>query len=165
MEFIDPIANVGEKELADAAGTRPIEIDGLAPFVLIAIGKIPLRELLKAVPAVAKVVVNDVEQDADAHGVRLVHKPAKVVWPAIQPRRSKQVHPVVAPAKRADKFIHRHHFQQGNTEVGQFIQPARRRIPGPFGRKCADVQFIEDSRCEWKALPMTVGPPERGVID
>ena len=66
MEVADPIGGVGAKELADRPAIRAIEIDGGTPIGVPFFRKISRRILRQVVAIGAQVVVDDIEDDADA---------------------------------------------------------------------------------------------------
>ena len=45
VELLDPVAGVGQEELAHRAGVGAVEVDGLAPLVLVAVGEVVRGEL------------------------------------------------------------------------------------------------------------------------
>ena len=66
MKFFDPIARVADEELAHRPGIRAVEIDRRAPIGFVAAGEIIIGENGEIVSIRAEVIVNDVENDADA---------------------------------------------------------------------------------------------------
>ena len=66
MKFIDPVAAVGDEKLAHRSGVRSVEIDRIAPIVLVSVGKIIVGKNPQIISVRAEVVVNDVENDAQA---------------------------------------------------------------------------------------------------
>ena len=40
VELVDPVAGVGDEELADGPGVRAVEIDRVAPLALVAVGEV-----------------------------------------------------------------------------------------------------------------------------
>jgi hypothetical protein len=83
MIFVDPIAGIGEKELAHRTAVGTVEIDRIAPFVLVAVGEIGLREAAEVIPVRPEVVVDDVEDNRDAVPVRAIDKAAELVRTAV----------------------------------------------------------------------------------
>src|SRR5207344_2744429 len=79
MKFVDPVASVGDEELADRGRRRPIEVDGFTPFVLIAIGKVVLGERSEIIAVRPEMIVDDVENDAETDGVGPVDEAAEIV--------------------------------------------------------------------------------------
>src|SRR5438132_7186895 len=57
------------------------------------------RERSQVVARRTQMVVDDVENDADAERMRPLDEPPQIVGPAVQARRRKQIHTVVPPAR------------------------------------------------------------------
>ncbi len=137
----------------------------LAPFVLVAVGEVVLRELAQVVAVRPEVVVDHVEDHAQADGVGAVDEAAKVVGRAIEPRGREQVDAVVAPAEAAGKVGHRHHLEDRDAQRGQLGQLPLGRRPGPFRRERADVHLVDHLAVAGHAAPGRVGPAEGGRVD
>ena len=58
-----------------------------------------------------------------------VDEAAEVIGPAVEPRRSEEVDPVISPAERAGEIRHRHDFETGDAEIGEGRQLASCRVP------------------------------------
>src|SRR6202023_3396159 len=84
MVFLDPIAGVGADELTNRPAVRPVEIDGLTPFILVAVGEIAFGKALQVIPVRTEVVVDDVEDDGDAERVSAIDEAAEIVRPAVK---------------------------------------------------------------------------------
>ena len=140
-------------------------MDRLAPIGLVLRAKVILGELSDVIAFGAEVVVNHVENDAQAGGVSLIDEAAEVVGPAVKPGRREQVDAVVTPAETAGEVGHRHHFQHRHAEVGQFLQFTGGRFVSPLLRERADVHLIDHLTLQAGAAPVLVGPGERRRID
>ena len=112
MELVDPVGRVGDEELAHRPGLVAVEIDGLAPLVLIAVGEIVLREAGEDIPVRPEMVVDDVEDDPEAEPVGRVDEAPQVVGRAVEMRRREQVDAVIAPAEAARELVDRHHLDR-----------------------------------------------------
>ena len=66
MKFLDPVASISDEKLANWARVRPIEINRVAPFVFSFANEIIVRKNTKIIPIGSEVVVNDVENHAQA---------------------------------------------------------------------------------------------------
>ena len=66
MELVDPVAAVRDEKFADRSGIRSVEIERVAPVVLVPIGKVVVRKDAQVISFRAEVVVNDIENDAQA---------------------------------------------------------------------------------------------------
>ncbi len=69
-------------------------------------------------------VVDDVEDDADAEPVRRIDEAAQIVRAAVEAGRREQVDAVVAPAELARELGDRHHLDQRDAES---FEPAAAR--------------------------------------
>ena len=76
-----------------------------------ALGNIIGGELAEIIARRAEMVVNDVENHAQAMLMRRIDEAAKIVGRAIQPRRREQIDAVVTPAEAALKLGDRHDFE------------------------------------------------------
>ena len=79
MILVDPIARIGDEEFAHRPGIGTVEIDRLAPFVVVAIGEISRGERFEIVPVRAEMVVDDVEDDGDPESMGAVDEAAEIV--------------------------------------------------------------------------------------
>ena len=68
-------------------------------------------------------VVDDIEEDGDTEGVRLVHQPAQVVGRAVAASRCEQIDAVISPVPGAREVGHRHQFNRRDSESSQVRQP------------------------------------------
>ena len=79
VEFVDPIAGVGDDELADRAGILAVVIDGVAPVGVMLLREIVVGELAEVIADRAEMVVNHVQHHAQADAVGRVDEAAKIV--------------------------------------------------------------------------------------
>ncbi len=89
--------------------------------------------LAQIIVDVAEVVVDHVENHAQADRVRLIDEPAKIVRLPIQPRGREHAHAVVTPTEAAGKIGHRQHFNRGDADPLQLRQFARAAANVPSG--------------------------------
>ncbi len=61
MEFVDPVASVGDEKFTDRPGIRSIEIERIAPVVLVTSGEIIVGIDAKIISVGPEMIVNDVE--------------------------------------------------------------------------------------------------------
>ena len=74
-------------------------------------------------------VVDDIENHAQAMLMRRIDEAAKIVGRAVEPRRREQIDAVVAPAEAALKLRDRHDFQHRHARLGEPRQLLRWRRP------------------------------------
>ena len=165
VKLVDPVSGVGDEELAHRTGVGAVEIDGVAPFVLVTVGEVGLREHAEVVPGRTEMVVDDVQDDADPERVRAVDERPQVVGMAIEVRRRVRIDPVVAPAEAAVEFGDRHQFDDGDPELRQFLQLGRSSPPRPLLGKRACMKLVQDLAGQRHAGPRAVGPLEGVRID
>ena len=101
MEFFNPVAGVGDKKFADRTGIGIVKIDRVAPVDGVSVGEVVFRKLFHIAAVRAKVVVDDIEDDAEFEGMGAVDKAAHVVGCTVEPGRREQIDAVVAPAEFA----------------------------------------------------------------
>src|SRR5690242_20178239 len=65
MKFVDPVRRIGDEELAHWYGIGSIEVDGIAPLVLVFVGEVSGRERPQVISGRSEVVVDNIQQHAD----------------------------------------------------------------------------------------------------
>ena len=83
MKFVDPVAGIGDDELAHRRGIFTVKIDRLPPLVFIAIGEVVVREFREVGALRAEVVVDNVEDHRESRAMRAIDETAKVVRRAV----------------------------------------------------------------------------------
>src|SRR5262249_45130539 len=79
MKLVDPVTGIGDEELAHRGAVGAVEVESLAPLILVAGGEVVGGKARQIISIRADVVVDDVENDAEAGRVSLVHKAAKII--------------------------------------------------------------------------------------
>ena len=105
-------------------------------------------------------VVDDVEDDADASLVRPINETSHVVRRTIMMEGCEQLHAVVSPAPPPGKLIHRHDLEACDPEVFQVAKMLRGSRPGSRLREGADVHLVEHLPFRADAGPVIVSPTE-----
>ena len=165
VELADPVDGVGDEELPHRARLGVVEVERLPPVVVVTIGEVVRGEPVEDRAGRPEVVVDDVEDHSQSHGVGGVDEASHVVRAAVEVRRGEEVDPVVPPAERAGELRHRHDLDRPHPEIGQAGQP------GLGGRPCAlrsegpDVELVDHVLVAGEAPPGVIGPFERGRID
>ena len=165
MELVDPVAGVRDEELAHRRGIRAIEIDRVAPLVLVPVAEIRGREQPHVVAARPEVVVDDVEDDADAERVGAIDEPLQIVGPAVQARGRKQIDAVIAPPEAALELRDRHQLDDRDSRMRELGQLGFGRRKRALARERADMQLVDHLAFERHAAPRIVGPFECPRID
>jgi hypothetical protein len=111
------------------------------------------------------VVVDDVDEHAEAPGVARVDQGLQPVGPAVGVVRRPQVDPVVAPAPAAGELDDRHELDGVDAQLDQVVEVVDGTGEGPGGREGADVQLVEHRVLERAPPPRRVGPGERRGVD
>ena len=117
VKLIDPVCGIRGKVLADRPGIEPVEVDRLAPLGLVLVGEIGWRKCLEIVAVGPQMVVDDIQNHAEAELVGSIDKAAEVVRRSVEPRRSIQIDPVVTPAEGAREIGDRHDLQAGDPNT------------------------------------------------
>ena len=165
MILVDPIARIGDEEFARRPGIGTVEIDGLTPFVVVAIGEISRGEQFEIVSVRAEMVVDDVEDDGDPESMGAVDEAAKIHRSAVEPGRCEEVDAVISPTEPAWEFRHGHNFEAGDTELRESRQFTRSGFPASIRREGADMHLVDDELLARPPAPRTVGPSEVSRID
>ena len=164
MELGDPIAGVANEELSDLLRSGTVVIDGVAPVC-----GVPVREVLVAVDVEVvavrtEMVVHHIQDDAQSERMRRIHESLERVGIPIDMRRRKEINAVVAPVPPSRKFRERHELDECDADTREFFELPRSRVQCPFGRKCADMQFIHHLARHHHAAPSRIPPPERARV-
>src|SRR5512147_3209330 len=110
-------------------------------------------------------VVDHIENDAQAGRMRTVHKLPEVVGFSVEPGRSVEVYPVVTPAEAAGEFRNRHDLKKGNAHFRQVGKIGQSASPCPFFCECPDMHLIYDLSRQCDAAPFRVRPFETSGMD
>ena len=110
-------------------------------------------------------IVDDIQNDAQADPVGLVNETPNVIGSAVQPRGSEKIDPIVAPTETPRKIGDRHDFQHRNAGSGELGQLFTCRCPSPFRSKRTNVHFIDDLTFPMNAAPSLIGPRKLARID
>ena len=165
MEVAHPARRALQHPFADAVGALAVEVDRLAPRRLVALGEERPEGLERLHAARADVVVDDVEDDAQARAVGGVDEARQAVRAAVGRVRGREVDAVVAPAVVAGELGDRHELDVGDAQLGQRRQPRRGGLEGPLGGEGADVQLVEHGVAQRRGAEAAVGPRERARVD
>ena len=120
-----------------------VDVDRGAPRRVVALGEERLGVRVQVVALGAEVVVDDVEEHAEAARVRRVDERLELVGRAVRALRRERQHAVVAPVARAGRLRERHQLDRGDAERGELVEPLRGRGVGALRRERADVQLVE----------------------
>ena len=115
MVLAEPAAGVVDDETPHHRAVRAIKVHRLAPARFVAVRRVVARELLEEVAVGSEMVVDDVEDDADASRVRGVYESPESVRAAVYVRRREQVHAVVAPVAPAGELGDGHQLDRRNA--------------------------------------------------
>ncbi len=165
VELGDPAGRVVDDEAADRVAAGVVDVHGLAPRRVVGVGEVG-PEVAEVVALGSVVVVDDVEEHAEATVVRGVDEPAQPVGPAVGVLHRVGQHPVVAPVPPAGELPHRHQLERGDAEVAEVVEPVDDRVEGAGGRERADVQLVDHLLVQRPEAPAVVAPREAArVVD
>jgi len=125
----------------------------------------PHGELAQIVALRAEVVVDDVQEDAEAVGVGGVDQPAQAAGTAVGRLRRVEMGAVVPPVARAGELGDRHDLDRGDAEVHQVRQVRDHGLEGPGRGESPDVELVEDQVGQGVAAETLVGPREPAGVD
>ena len=166
VELLDPVGRVLDEELARGSGVGAVEVDRLAPLVLVAVGVVVARERSGVVPVGPEVVVDDIQEDADPGRVSPVDEGLEVARLAVEPRRRPQVDAVVPPAETAREVREGQELDDRDPEPGELAELSGCGVEGSLAREGADVHLVDDlAAAPRDAAPARVRPRERGIDD
>ena len=164
MELVDPHESVLDEIAPHVIAVGTIEIHGLAPRRLVAVGEVG-SEFAEVVPFRSEVVVDDIEDDGEIVGVRRVDQTLEGQRPAVGALRRIGLDAVVAPVPRSRKLGDGEQLDRRHAELFELVEAADDGVKRPFRREGADVQLVDDVRLKWQTSPMAVLPVEIAVHD
>ena len=166
VKLVDPVAGVGDEELAHRPGVGAVEVDRVAPLVLVAVGEVRRRERAQVVADRAEMVVDDVEDDADAERVRAVDERAGSRRACRRGATARTDRRRRSPS-RSGRRTRRPASPRSTVmpSVASSASCAAAAAPGALARERADVQLVDDLAGERHAAPRAVGPRESARID
>ena len=139
----NPHQRVLNDEATDFVAAVPVEIERSPPGGPISTGEVR-AEIAKVVAHRARVVVDDVENDAYAGGMTVVDQLLETGWTPIGVVRSEEIHTVIPPPAIARELGDWHELDGVDAErdeVGKMVDHA---IEGARGREGPDVQLVKD---------------------
>ena len=160
---LEPHRRIVTEESPHFIASRLIEIDRIAPGCPATFCEI-WAEFGGVVSNRAEVVIDDVEDDADAFAVARVHKALEAVWATIGLVRCKEGNAIVSPAAMAGKLRDRHHVDVGDAEIGKIIEVLDRAVECSFLAEGSNVEFVEDCAGPGRGTPLLIVPPKPRVI-
>ena len=119
MKLIDPVSRVRDKQLADRTAELVVKIQRIAPFIPVALAEVMWSELRQVVSVRPEMVIDHIENDTQAEGMRAINETAKVVRLAVEPRWREKIYSVVTPTVTARKVGDGHDFEHRDAEFGK----------------------------------------------
>ena len=165
VEFGDPVDGIGNEELADGGAVVAVEVNCFAPIGGVLAIEESIVELIEIISIGADVVVDEIENDADAGLVGAIDKLAEIIGRSVVMEGSEEIDAVISPAERAGEFVDGHDFETGDAEVSKFGKLFCGGVPGSFRGEGADVHFVKHLAVGGNAGPGVVGPVEGGGVD
>ncbi len=110
-------------------------------------------------------VVDHVEDDADAEFMRAIHEAPEFIGPSIQPGRRIEIDAVVPPPEPANKVSDRHHLDKGDAQIRERFDLPFGSGPCAFGRERTDVHLVQHVSGQADSSPMLIRPVESCGVD
>jgi hypothetical protein len=129
MELVDPVAGVAMQNSRTGPESSPSKLMALPQSVVFS-QKNCGANFCDVVAVGAEMIVDHVQDHAQAERMRPIHEAAKVVGRSIDMRGREPLHAVITPAESARKFGHRHHFQNSDAGFGKMRQLSLGAAPG-----------------------------------
>ena len=108
-----------------------------------AVREIVARVLQEVVPVRAEVVVDDIENHAEAARVRRIDEPREAVGASVAARRREEVDAVVAPVSVSGELGDRHQLDRRYPELAQVVELADQRVERALRRVRPDVHLVD----------------------
>jgi hypothetical protein len=134
MKLADPMPGIIEHEVPDALAAGFIVVDRSAPrrrHTLLEIG----AEVCEIIALGARVIVHDVQKDADAGVIADVHNPLQFPRASIRTLHGVPAGPVVTPVPTPGELGNWHQLDSGNPQFSQLLQPLDDGGKRPLGGK------------------------------
>src|SRR5688572_16538803 len=109
-------------------------------------------------------VVDDIENDAEAERMRTVDEPAHVVRSAVEAGRGEPIDAVISPAEPSREFGEGHDLDDRHAECREGRQLSESGGPGALSGEGSDVQFVENLANAVDPAPRRVGPLEKSRV-
>src|SRR5262245_23652403 len=139
MKLGDPITGVAKAKFTRGARIRSVIINCVAPVRCIPVGEVVVAKGAEIIPLGTEVVVDNVENHAQAEPMGRVDEPAEGVGVAVVVRRRVPINSVIAPIPPSGKFCYRQHFQESDADTPKFLQLLDSGVKGAFLSKGTDV--------------------------
>ena len=165
MEFLQPVKDVVDEEVAHRAIIFAVKVDRRAPRrVMVRVEEV--RGVgVQIVALWAEVIVDHVQQHHQPAFVSGVDQTLEVFRPAIGGIGREGQHAVVAPVAATGKIGHRHDLQRGYAQIGEIVEPLDNAVEVARRREAADVQLVDHRLFPGPAAPVAIGPVEGGRVD
>src|SRR4051812_1822680 len=105
--------------------------------------EVRIRERGQSIAIRPEVVVDHIQDHADAESVGGIEERAYVLRRAIRSERRKQADTVVAPAARSREACYGHQLNDRDAQLLEVRQVLARRLERAFRREGADVQLVQ----------------------
>ena len=162
--LVEPVQGVPGEVAPHLVALRAVDVDGLAPRRVVAVGQVR-REALEVVALGPEVVVDDVEDDREAPRVAGVDEAPQPVGPAVGRLRRPQIDPVVAPVARAGELRDGHQLAGGDAEGDEVVETLDRTVERARLAERPDVQLVQHELGERGSPEGAIAPGERGRVD
>ncbi len=164
MVVAEPGEDIPHDEGANLAGVRTVDVHRVPP-----VGDVAVREVrpvpAQMVPGRTEVVVDDVDDHAEAPGVARVDERLEPVGPPVGVVGSEEVDAVVSPAPLATGLGHREQLDGIHAEFDEVVEVGDGPFEGSWSGECPHVELVEDGRGQVDAAPRPVGPGEGVMVD
>src|SRR5690242_15887585 len=117
MELAHPIARVRDEEIAHALSRLIVKIDRVTPVVTVTAAEVIRAERFEKAADGAAMVVDHIEDHAQAETVSCIDESSHVIGRSIKTRGRKKMDYVVAPPKGSGKLADRHDLENGHAEL------------------------------------------------
>lgn len=122
-------------------GVEAVEVDGVAPLIVIAVGKVVVGVAAERVSVQTEIVIYKVTNNFQAKFMGSVNKALERLGVAVIMRRRIEINAVIAPIPTPGEFGDWHELDKSNAQALEFRQFARGSVERPFGGERADVQL------------------------
>ncbi len=165
VKFFQPIQGIVNEKVAHRPTMRAREIEGRAPWRVMAPGEELGRDRVQIVTLRAEMIVDDVEKYREAAHVAGFDQPFQRFRTAIAGSRRIEKDTIIAPIAATGKLGDRHQFDRRGAERANMVEMRDSPREVAAVGESADMQLVKNDLLPPSAAPVEILPVEGSRID